>query len=187
MTRILCTGRPGHGGIARCLDERYSDIHFVSKSLNLDLNRESDYEEFLDTVKHYDVFINHAQIAYGMQERLIRDVAEVWTEGHIITIGSVLEFDEFAWVDPVTHREKLDIRNTSLHYASEKIKTTHLITSGFQRHGPEEDVKIDPQKIVDTIDWILQVDVDIPLIFVDTINDARYQRWRSLRPQADDT
>lgn len=187
MTKIVCTGRPGHGGIARCLAEYYIDIDFVSRSLNLDLTQESDYRKFLDDVQNYDVFINHAQIAHGMQERLIKDVAHCWSSGHIITIGSVLEFDEFAWVDPVTHKEKLDIRNTSLSLATEQIKTTHVITSGYQRHGPEKDIKIDPMKIVKTIDWILKADVDIPLIFVDQINDARYQKWRDLKLQADDT
>ena len=187
MTKIVCTGRPGHGGIARCLAEYYSDIDFVSRSLNLDLTQQSDYKKFLKNVQNYDVFINHAQIEYGMQERLIKDVAQCWSAGHIITIGSVLEFDEFAWVDPITHREKLDIRNTSLAHASENIKTTHLITSGFQRHGPEADAKIDPVKIVKIIDWILNADVDIPLIFVDQIDDTRYQKWRDLKPQEDDT
>ena len=181
MTKIICTGRPGHGGIARCLSEYYSDIDFVSKSQNLDLTVDSDYAKFLDRIKDYDVFINHAQIEYGFQERVIRDVAGVWTQGHIVTIGSVLEFNEFAWVDPITHQEKLDIRNTSLCLASEQIKTTHVITSGFQRHGPEKDVKINPMKIVETIDWILKADVDIPLIFVDQIDDARYKKWRSVK------
>lgn len=183
MTRIICTGNPSHGGIARSLSEFYDDIFFVSLSSGFDLTNEHDLYRFLKLVEKYDVFINHAQIGYGMQQKLLELVAGVWSRGRIITIGSVLEFDEFKWIDPATHQEKLDIRNASIRLASENIKTTHLITSGFQRHGPEDDVKIDPIKLVETIDWIINADVDIPLIFVDSINDRRYSKWRKLNPQ----
>jgi hypothetical protein len=182
MIKIICTGNPSHGGIAQSLASYYDDICFVSLSSGFDLTRHEDFQKFLDLVKNFNVFINHSQISHGMQQRLLESVADIWKTGHIITIGSVLEFDEFKWIDPITHQEKLEIRNSSLRLASEKIKTTHLITSGFQRYGPEEDVKIDPCKIVKIIDYVLKADVDIPLIFVDDINDIRYNKWRCQNP-----
>lgn len=187
MTKIICTGNPLHGGIAGSLNDFYDDILFISPSSGFDLLKQEDFDRFLSLVKNYDVFINHSQITYGMQQKLLEAVAETWTRGHIITIGSILEFDDFAWIDPLTHREKLNIRDTSIRLVSEKLKTTHLITSGFQRHGPEIDVKIDPIKIVETIDWILNVDVDIPLIFIDKINDARYKKWKDIKILKGDT
>jgi hypothetical protein len=187
MTKILCTGNPAHGGIAKSLYEYYENIYFVSLSSGYDLTTDRDFEKFIDVVKNYDVFINHSQIAYGMQLKLLEAVYQTWDQGHIVTIGSVLEFDEFQWLDTVTHSEKLELRNRSFELASEKIKTSYVITSGFQRHGPELDVKIHPTKIVETIDWILKSDLDIPLIFVDKIDDKRYYKWRNFNTLKNDT
>lgn len=187
MTKIICTGNPAHGGIAKSLYDYYDDIYFVSLSSGYDLTIDLDFEKFIDLVSNYDVFINHSQIAYGMQMKLLEAVYQTWEHGHIVTIGSVLEFDEFRWIDPVTHLEKLELRNRSFELASEKIKTSYVITSGFQRYDPEPDVKIHPMKIVETIDWILKSELDIPLIFVDKINDERYFKWRNFNNLKNDT
>jgi len=56
-----------------------------------------------------------------------------------------------------------------------------LITSGFQRFGVEEDVKIDPDDIVETIKFIIESNIDIPLIYVDKVNDNRLRKWRTLK------
>jgi len=185
MTKIICIGRPGHGGIAASLKKYYPDTCFVSKSTGQDLLINDHYNHFINNVKDYNVFINHSQIAIGMQEQLLKDVYKTWTEnkvhGHIISIGSIIEFDEWSWLDEATAKEKLNIRNTSLSLNSELIKTTHLITSGFNRYGPEDDVKIDPDKIVETIKFILEADVDIPLIYVEHTNDARLNKWRNIK------
>lgn len=181
MTKIICTGDPNHGGITKSLLKYYPDTVFISRTTGYDLKTVEGYNKFLSTVKYYNVFINHSQIELGFQERVLRDVASILTNGHIISIGTILEFDEWHSIDPVTGTEKLAIRNCSLSLASENIKTTHLITSGFQRHGPEEDVKIDPDNIVDIIKFIIESPVEIPLIYVDKINDNRLKKWRSIK------
>lgn len=180
MTKIICTGNPEHGGIAKSLEKYYPDTKFISKSLGFDLTTETDYNRFLSIAKDYDVFINHAQIYMGFQEKALTDVYNSWSTGHIISIGTVLEFDEFIKLDTVTGQEKLKTRNRSLSLSSEKIKTTHLITSGFQRHGPELDNKIDPDSIVETISFILKSNLDFPLLYVDKIDDNRFQKWRRI-------
>lgn len=185
MTKILCTGRPGHGGIASSLEKHFPSTVFVSKSNGYDLKLDADYRKFKNLVKDFDVFINHSQVDIGYQEKLLKDVFEIWSDsniqGHIFSIGSIIEFNEWAWLDKKTSDEKRSICDTSLRLNCEKIKTTHLITSGFNRHGPEEDVKIDPDKIVETIKFILEADIDIPLIYVEHTNDARLKKWRDLK------
>lgn len=181
MTKIICTGDPNHGGITKSLLKYYPDTAFISRTTGYDLKTVEGYNKFLSTVKDYNVFINHSQIELGFQEQVLRDVAGILTNGHIISIGTILEFDEWKWLDPVTGNEKLAIRNTSIELASENIKTTHLITSGFQRHGVEEDVKIHPDNIVEIIKFIIESPIEIPLIYVDKINDDRLKKWRSLK------
>ena len=181
MTKIICTGDPNHGGITKSLLKYYPDTVFISRTTGYDLKTVEGYNSFLNIAKDFDVFINHSQIELGFQERVLGDVANIWSHGHIISIGSILEFDEWHCLDPVTSSEKLAIRNCSLALSSEHIKTTHLITSGFQRHGPEDDVKIDPDNIVDIIKFIIESPVEIPLIYVDKINNDRLNKWRTLR------
>jgi hypothetical protein len=180
MTKIICTGNPDHGGIAKSLKKYYPDTKFISRSLGFDLTTDMGYNNFLETAKDYDVFINHAQIYMGFQEKALNDVYNLWSKGHIISIGSVLEFDEWQKLDIVTSKEKLSTRNRSLSLSSENIKTTHLITSGFQVNGPELDNKIEPDQIVGTIDFILKSSIDFPLIYVDKIDDARFKKWRGI-------
>lgn len=178
MIKIICTGNPEHGGIAKSLKKFYPDTKFISKSSGFDLTTDSGYNDFLNVAKEYNVFINHAQIYMGFQEKALTDVYNLWDHGHIISIGSVLEFDEWSKLDTVTSLEKLSTRNKSLSLSSENIKTTHLITSGFQVNGPELDNKIDPDNIVETISFILKSSLDFPLIYVDKIDDARFKKWR---------
>lgn len=185
MTKIICTGKPSHGGIAASLEKFYPDTFFVSRETGYDLLNDFHYNKFLNLVKNYSVFINHSQVDFGIQEKLLTDVFNIWKEhnkqGHIVSIGSIIEFDEWQWLDPTTADEKNSIKNTSLYLNSESIKTTHLITSGFNRHGPEDDVKIDPDYIIKVISFILESDIDIPLIYVDKTNDARLKKWRDLK------
>lgn len=185
MIKIICTGRPGHGGIVASLEKFFPDTCFISKSSGYDLLEKTDFNRFLNVVKNYNVFINHSQIGLGIQEKLLREAFNVWsknyTRGHIISIGSIVELDEWNWLDPITSKEKLSIRNTSLELNSENIKTTHLITSGFNRYGLKEDIKIEPDKIVKTIKFILEADIDIPLIYVENTNDSRLKKWREFK------
>lgn len=187
MIKIICTGRPGHGGITASLEKIYPETLFVSKSSGYDLTSESDYNKFKNLIKDYNVFVNNAQIELGFQEKVLKDVFDVWSknniQGHIFSIGSIMEIDEWTWLDEVTSKEKLGIRNTGLKLNSEMIKTTHVIISGFNRYGPEADVKIDPDDIVRTIQFILEVKIDIPLIYVEKTNDARFKKWRAIREQ----
>lgn len=184
MIKILCTGRPEYGGIAASLKKFYPRTCFVSKSNGYDLTLEKPYNNFKEIIKDYNVFINHSQIELGMQEKLLKEVFDIWSknnvQGHIINIGSIVELDEWCWLDPITSKEKLSIRNTSLQLNSENIKTTHLITSGFNRYDLEEDVKINPDKIINVIKFILGADIDVPLIYIEKTNDARLKKWRDL-------
>lgn len=186
MIKIICTGTPEHGGICQSLEKVFPDTFFVSRRTGYDLSTKNGLEKFSSVVNDYNIFINHSQIDLGVQETLLRIVADKWSTGSIINVGSIIEFEEWKWVDPITSEEKISLRDQSIYLASEKLKTTHLITSGFQRHGPEEDIKIHPDKIVNIIKWILENDLHIPLIYVDELNDARLEKWRYAKQQAGD-
>lgn len=183
MTKIICTGTPEHGGICKSLHRVFPETFFVSRRNGFDLSTKQGLEMFYNIVDDFDVFINHSQIDLGVQETLLRNVAKKWHKGTIINIGSIIEFEEWRWVDTVTSEEKISLREQSIYLASENLKTTHLITSGFQRHGPEEDIKIHPDKIVSVIQWILASNLHIPLIYVDELNDARLEKWRYAKQQ----
>lgn len=184
MTKIIFTGSPLRGGIAASIEKYYPDTFFASKSNGYDLTTNEDYSKFKEIVKNYNVFINHSHIELGNQERFLKDVFDIWSknniQGHIFTIGSILELGEWQSLDPITANEKISARDTSLRLNCEKIKTTYLITSGFNQFGPEEDVKIDPDEIVKFITFILESDIDIPLIYIEKTNDERLKKWRSL-------
>lgn len=184
MIRMICTGRPSHGGIASSINRYYPEAFFVSRRNGYDLTTDIGYNKFKESVKNYNVFINHSHIKLGLQENLLRDVFNIWSEeniqGHIITIGSVIELEEWKTLDLEIAKEKLSTRNTGLMLNCESIKTTHIITSGFDRYGPEKDIKLKPDKIVEIIKFILESDIDIPLIFIEKTNDDRIKKWRIL-------
>lgn len=189
--KILSTGNIHNGGICLALSKVFPDIEFVSRTNGFDLSKEEGIKKFKSIITNYNVFINHSQIALdnkgnkliGAQENLLNIAREAWTVGHVITIGSILEFAQWDFLDPVVGEEKRQLRERSLELNSEKFKTTHLIVSGFDRHYPleENEIKINPDKIAQTIKFILESELDFPLLYVDKTNDDRIKKWKTIR------
>jgi hypothetical protein len=168
--KIICTGNPNRQGIAQSLQRLYPDITFVSRSNGYDLTTEQGLAKFKELLPTYNVFVNHSQLTGNTQRVLLQLARELWTRGHVINIGSVMEFPQWEWIEPKAAEEKRLLRNLSLELSSEHFKTTHLILGGLQSSNNDSQ-RIHTDRVAETIKWILENVNHVPLIYVDHISD----------------
>lgn len=173
--KILCTGNPSFG-IAQSLQNIYPDITFISRSNGYDLTTDEGIEKFRNLLPEFDVFINHAQLVGDIQRQLLTYSKELWTSGHVINIGSVMEFPKWEWIEPATAEEKRKLRDLSLELSSEHFKTTHLIVGGLQSCN-NDPLRIHTDRIAETIKWVLENENHIPLLYVDHVSDELIKRY----------
>jgi hypothetical protein len=170
MVRIICTGNPT-AGIARSIQKIYPDTTFISRSNGYDLTTAEGVDKFKDIISNFDVFINHAQLqGTTIQRDLLQYTKDLWIEGYVINIGSVIEFKRWEWLDPAAAKEKRQLRDLSLELSSEHFKTTHLIVGGLQSSN-RDPLRIHTDRVAETIKWILENENHIPLIYVDHVSD----------------
>lgn len=179
--KILCTGNPDVPGIARHIREIYPQTKFLSRSSGYDLNTDSGIIEFKSLLPEFDIFINHSQIAPGVQENLLLSARKVWSSGHIFTIGSVLEFEQWSWIEPEVTYEKNLLKTLSLQLSEENFKTTYITIGGLKKHD-NDNMRLDPVKVAEVIKWILDKDLYIPLIYVDNLSNDLTNEWLLKRP-----
>lgn len=173
--KILCTGNPS-GGIAQSLRNIYPDITFVSRTNGYDLTSENGIEKFKALLPNFNVFINHSQLEGDFQRQLLLHASQAWTNGHVISIGSVLEFPKWEFIEPEAAKEKRRLRDLSLALSSEHFKTTHLIVGGLQSCN-DDPLRIHTDRIAETIKWILENENHIPLMYVDHVSDELVNRY----------
>jgi len=178
--KILCTGNPSGPGIASSLAKLYPDITFISRSTGYDFNNTEAFDQFKNILPNYDVFINHSQLIGNAQRKLLSIAREVWTSGHVVNIGSILEFPKWYWIDPDSAEEKIQLRDLSLDLSSEHFKTTHVIVGGLQSWD-NDPLRIHTDRVAETIKWILENQNHIPLIYVDHVSDELVNRYMSAR------
>lgn len=171
--RILCTGNPNDRGIAQALKSVFPDTEFVSRSTGFDLSTNEGLSKFEDKIKSFNVFVNVSQVVPGTQEKLLRLTHKHWTTGHVFNIGSVAEYSRWADFDPPYSAEKLSLREAGLELSSELFKTTHMIVGGFQDSSDDSDRKMDPIHIVNAIKWVLESEIDIPIIGLERLSDHK--------------
>lgn len=173
--KILCTGNPT-GGIAQSLSKLYPDIKFISRSNGYDLTTEDGIEKFKNLLPRYNVFINHSQLEGNIQRQLLVHASQAWIKGHVINIGSVLEFPKWEFIEPAAAAEKRLLRELSLNLSSEHFKTTHLIVGGLQSCN-DDPLRIHTDRIAETIKWILENENHVPLMYVDKVSDELVKRY----------
>ena len=194
--KILSTGSIDNGGICYSLSKIFPQIVFISRSNGFNLATDTGIEKFKSIINNFNVFINHSQISInddteekliGAQETLLKIAYSNCFKGHVITIGSVLEFSEWEFSDPIIAEEKRQLRETSLKLNCENFKTTHLIVSGFNRYTELEDgeVKLHPDDIALVIKNILESNLDFPLLYIEKTNDERIKKWRDIKKNFD--
>lgn len=176
MMKILCTGNPSFG-IAQSLQKIYPDTTFISRSNGYDLTTEEGVNKFKKLVLEYEVFINHSQLESDHQRQLLNYTKQVWTTGHVINIGSVIEFNQWEWIEPTVAEEKRQLRDLSLSLSSEHFKTTHLIVGGLQSCN-DDPLRIHTDRIAETIQWVLENQNHVPLMYVDHVSDELIERYR---------
>ena len=111
-----------------------------------------------------------------MQCKLLTFASEIWTTGHVINIGSVLEFKKWEWIEPSAAEEKRRLCELSLDLSKEHFKTTHLIVGGLQSCN-DDPLRIHTDRIAETIQWILENKNHIPLMYVDHISDELIKNY----------
>lgn len=173
--KILCTGNPNFG-IAQSLQKIYPDTTFISRTTGYDLTTDEGIDKFKQLITNYDVFINHSQLENDIQRKLLMHTKEAWLTGHVINIGSVIEFKQWEWIEPIAAEEKRQLRELSLSLSSEHFKTTHLIVGGLQSCN-DDPLRIHTDRIADTTKWILENENHIPLMYVDHVSDELIKRY----------
>jgi len=175
MMKILCTGNPS-AGIACSLKAIYPTTTFISRSNGYDLTTQDGLDKFKSLLPDYNVFINHSQLQSNLQSQLLILVSEAWTHGHVVNIGSVLEFKKWEFIEPLAAEQKRKLQDLSLDLSSEHFKTTHLIVGGLQSSN-NDPLRIHTDKIAETIKWVLENENHIPLLYVDRVSDELAKRY----------
>jgi len=162
--KIFCTGNPTRKTIAYTMDADVS----ASLSSGWDFTKPETIARFKQSIQQYNVFVNSAYIAPGVQEMLMNECCAEWTRintrGHIISIGTTLEntndSSQYA-------QSKRNLKNRSLQLSDETgisgVKTTYIVLGGL---GPDG---CNPQDISQVILWIVNQPFRIPVIQVESI------------------
>jgi hypothetical protein len=170
--KILCTGNPDDFTIAHFVKEAFPDTVFVSRSngYNLDVTDNKNEQLFRNKIKDFNVFINSSWID-GNQINLLEIVQQEWLnkkDCYVINIGSNAEFDGDNFFDKNYSRKKLELRELSLASNTKDFRTTHIILGGLQSTTETvDDNKIKLNDVVETVKWILNCNVRIPLISIE--------------------
>jgi hypothetical protein len=174
--KILCTGNPNVPGIAYYIKEIFPDTIFISRSNGFDLLTNQGLDKFKNVIKNYNIFINHSQLIPTGQVKLLKIVHDSWSNGHVINIGSVLEFEKWKWIDIDSAREKIKLKELSLELNSENFKTSHIIIGGL-RSTDNDTMRLDPKEVAESIKWILERGIHIPLLYIDHVSDQLTEDW----------
>jgi hypothetical protein len=162
--KIFCTGNPERKTIAHALG---ADLN-ASLSSGWDFTASGTIVRFKESIQHYNVFVNSAYIAPGVQEILMNECCAEWTRintrGHIISIGTTLENtndnSEYA-------QSKRCLKSRSLQLSDETgisgVKTTYLLLGGLGTDA------CNPSDIAQIIKWVVRQPFRMPLIHVESV------------------
>jgi hypothetical protein len=176
MLRILCTGNPNDNGIAKEFKEVYPNTKFISRSSGYDLLSPEGLEKFSSIIHTFDVFINHSQLIPDGQLTLLKIAANKLSKGKIFNIGSILEFDQWSWIDPPAAKIKKELKDLSLLLNSETLKTTHITVGGLKSTNKDY-MRLDPVDVVTTIKWLIESKVEIPYLYIDNTSEELKKYW----------
>jgi hypothetical protein len=162
--KIFCTGNPERKTIAYALNPDLS----ASISSGWDFTDPVTIARFSKTIQQYNVFVNSAFIAPGIQETLMNVCHTSWMEsnlkGHVINIGTTLENTN----DVSTYAQsKRRLRQHSLKLSEETgisgVKTSYIVLGGL---GPDGCHAADVYQV---ILWILRQPFRVPIIQMDSV------------------
>jgi hypothetical protein len=162
--KIFCTGNPARKTIAYALAAEQN----ASLSLGWDFTEPNTIIRFSKDIQQYNVFVNSAFIAPGVQEILMNACHAAWMElnikGHIINIGTTLENTND---DSNYTRSKQKLKQQSLKLNDETgisgVKTSYIVLGG---------IGVDACNLTDvaeTILWLIRQPYRVPLIQLESI------------------
>ena len=169
--KVLCTGNPNKPGIANAVFKIFPNATFISLSNGYDL-----------LTKDYNVFINISQLSNNTQEKLLKIAHEEGMKGNVFNIGSIAEYKRWEWYDSVYTAEKRQLKETSLELCSQYFKTTHITVGGFQDSSNASLSRMDPMEIAKAIVYVLESNVNIPVIGIEKINDEEMKEQLASKP-----
>lgn len=178
MFKILCTGNPEHIGIAMEIKKLFPDATFISRTNGYDLKSTEGLDKLRSILKNYNVFINNAHPAYGIQLKILKIINEEWETGHVFNIGTVDEYLKWYPAFPDNFKEGNELKNLGLELTDENFKVTHITAGGFKsssnKSGRISDL-MDPKHIADSIKWIMEAKFQVPVIGIEKMTpDIRF-------------
>lgn len=165
--KIFCTGNPSRKTIAYGLSQ-LGIVDTGSISTGWDFKNEDTLQRFNKKILNYDVFVNSAYIDINTQKTLCDLVHAVWTEynirGHIFNLGTTLEnandMSPYAQSKRKLREYTIDLSDNT---GNTGVKFSYLVIGGV---GKEH---VTPLQIAQTIHWIAQQKIRIPLIQLDSV------------------
>jgi NADP-dependent 3-hydroxy acid dehydrogenase YdfG len=122
-------------------------------------------------VTQFDVFINSSFVAPGVQADILNSVIQQWTEsdikGHVITIGTTLENSvDTRFQTYIDDKKKLRELSLSMNDRTgiTGVKTSYIVVGGINNQQPQNVDFVDPQSVVELIDWVLKFPDQLALI-----------------------
>ena len=169
--KILCTGNPNDYTIARAVKQVFPDAEFASRATGYDLRMwEHATEDFFrENIVKYDVLINSAFVSGGAQQKILEITNELWKTGHIFNIGSTAEYEGRKSFFPLYSVQKRALRDMSLSMCTRHIRTTHMTVGGLNDMKPGNELNMDPIHIANAIKWVLENNVNIPIIGIEQL------------------
>lgn len=165
MYKIICTGNPSHQGIAKALTNIYSDITFVSRTNGYDFSTREGLEKLKNILPNYNVLINNSFVDTGVKRKILEIARKVWSEGRVINIGSYSEIRKYSLGTFYSTQDATELRELGFELSDEKFQVTHFMAGPFKSTAkPMSTESMDPIHIANTIKWVLDSEVPIPII-----------------------
>ena len=168
--KIFCTGNPVRKTIAYALGAAPNLTNNMSASISSgwDFTLPATITKFRKYIQQYNVFVNSAYIAPGIQETLMNECQTEWTRadirGHIINIGTTLENTN---CNSQYAQSKRSLKYRSLQLNDETgisgVKTTYILLGGL---GPEF---CDCKDVAQTVLWIVEQSFRIPFMQIESV------------------
>lgn len=168
--KILCTGNPETSVIAQAVKQIFPEADFATKTAGYDLRMwdPTDEEFFKKQIINYNVLINASFISNGAQQKILEITKELWSTGHVFNIGSTAEYEGRNSYLPHYSIQKRALRDMSLSLCTHHFKTTHITIGKLNDNN--NITKLDPIHIAKAIEWILSLEINIPIIGIEKFN-----------------
>lgn len=164
--KVLCTGNPHkRGTIASGIKQVWPDATFIHLSNGFDFLSLNDKEKAVENLfKTHNTFINASYVS-GVQKKLLLLCHKNMTIGDVFNIGSTHEYDNLGSKDYA--KNKGELRKISLDLNSYRFQTCHIVLGGIDVGTPETTGWVKPVTIANTIKWITEQQIKIPIIGID--------------------